>query len=130
MVPSMLLSNFLIYWPVDIVYFLFLHFFHKNYKNCTCVNFFIRMGHSMPVPLTYSSSSCSIMKLKARAGIIFIIVRNPMMGAPAAEKVIKVSFKTNNAFYSTMMASFLPVIKKNKLTEKNMRFIALFYKFT
>ena len=40
--------------------------------------------------------------------------RNLIMGTP--EQVIKVQFKTNNSFNSTMMASFLPVIvsKKNK----------------
>ena len=43
-----------------------------------------------------------------------------MIGTP--EKEIKVSFKTNNYFNSTMTASFLPVIvsKKNKQTEKNL----------
>ena len=52
------------------------------------------------------------------------------MGTP--EKVIKVPFNTNNAFNSTMMASFLPVIvsKKNRQTEKNMSFIAVSHKFT
>ena len=46
-----------------------------------------------------------------------------MMGIPG--KVIKVPFKTNNAFNSTMMASFLLVIvsKKNKQTWKNMSFV-------
>ena len=53
-----------------------------------------------------------------------------MKGAPG--KVIKVLFKTNNAFNSTMMALFLPVIvnKKKKQTQKNMPFIAVFHKFT
>ena len=53
-----------------------------------------------------------------------------MMGTP--DRVIKVSFKTNNAFNSTMMASFLPVIviKKNKQIQKNMSFIAVSHKFT
>ena len=45
---------------------------------------------------------------------------------------IKVPFKTTDAFNSTMIASFLPVIvsKTNKQTEKNMPFIAMFHKFT
>ena len=49
-----------------------------------------------------------------------------------SEKVIKVSFKDNYFFNSTIMASFLPVIvsKKNKQTEKNMSFIAVYHKFT
>ena len=46
--------------------------------------------------------------------------------------VIKVPFKTNNAFNSIMMASFLPVIvsKKNKQTTKNIPFIAMSHKLT
>ena len=52
------------------------------------------------------------------------------MGTP--EKVMKVPFKTNNSFNSTMMASFLSVIvsKKNKQTEKNMTFIAVYHLIT
>ena len=40
--------------------------------------------------------------------------------------------KKYNFFISTMMALFLPVIvsKKNKQTEKNMSFIAVYHKFT
>ena len=54
---------------------------------------------------------------------------------PGPEQVIKVPFKTNNSFNSTMMASFLPVIlvrEKNKQTNKNMSFIAVYHyhKFT
>ena len=46
--------------------------------------------------------------------------------------MIKVSFKTNNFLNSTMMASFLlvTVSKKNKQTEKNVSFIAVYHKFT
>ena len=46
--------------------------------------------------------------------------------------MIKVSFKENYFFNSTIMASFLPVIvsKKNKQTEKNISFIAVYHKFT
>ena len=53
-----------------------------------------------------------------------------MMGTP--RKGDKVPFKTNNAFNSTMMASFLPVIvsKRNKQTEKNMLLIPVSHKFT
>ena len=53
-----------------------------------------------------------------------------MMGTP--RKCDKSAFKTNNAFDSTMMASFLPVIvsKKNKQTEKNMSLIAVSHKLT
>ena len=49
-----------------------------------------------------------------------------MMGIYPPEQVIKVPFKTNNSFKSTIMALFLPVIvsKKNKQTKENMAFIA------
>ena len=50
-----------------------------------------------------------------------------MMGT--SEKVIKVPFKTNTTFNSTMMA-IIPVIVNKKKTEKNMPFIAVFHKFT
>ena len=75
----------------------------------------------MPVPLTW----------KARAGTIFHNCEKFNDGNPS-EKVIKVSFKENYFFNSTIMASFLPVIvsKKNKQTEKNMSFIAVYHKFT
>ena len=48
------------------------------------------------------------------------------------EKVIKVPFKANYFLNSTMMALFLQgiVSKKNKQTEKNMSFIAVYHKFT
>ena len=53
-----------------------------------------------------------------------------MMGTPTKGD-IKVPFKTNNNFNSTMMASFLPVIvsEKKKQTEKNMPFIEMSHKF-
>ena len=53
-----------------------------------------------------------------------------MMGTP--QQVIKVPLKANYFLNSTMMASFLPgiVSKKNKQTEKNMSFIAVYHKFT
>ena len=75
----------------------------------------------MPVPLTSSSTS------KARAGTIFHNCEKSDDGNPL-EKVIKVPFKANYFLNSTMMASFLPVIvsKKNKQTEKNMSFIAVY----
>ena len=50
-----------------------------------------------------------------------------MMGTPG--KVIKVPFKTNNVFNSTMMALFLPAIvskKKKKQREKNMYLIVVY----
>ena len=59
----------------------------------------------MPVPLLQAFVA-TIMEMKAR---------NLMMGT--MENVIKVPFKTNNAFNSTMMPLFLAVIivsKKNK----------------
>ena len=51
------------------------------------------------------------------------------MAREPPEQVIKVPFKTNNSFNSTMMASFLPLIlsKKNKQTKKNMSFIAVYH---
>ena len=62
----------------------------------------------------------------------FFVMRETNDAREPPEKVIKVPFKTNNSFNSTMMASFLPVIvsKKNKQTEKNMSFIAVYHKFT
>ena len=81
----------------------------------------------LPIPAFVAA----IMKLKTRAGIIF---RNcdKSNDKNTPEQVIKVPFKTNNSFNSTMMASFLPVIvsKKNKQTKKNMSFIAVYHKFT
>ena len=59
------------------------------------------------------------MKLQERAGINFLNYEKSNDGNPP-KKMIKMPFKTNNSFNSTMMASFLPVIvgKKNKQTKK------------
>ena len=67
----------------------------------------------MPVPFTSSTQAfvAAIMKLKARAGIIFHNCEKSNDGSPR-KKVIKVPFKTNNSFNSTMMVSFLPVINQ------------------
>ena len=53
-----------------------------------------------------------------------------MMGTPRIGD--KNAIQSKLLFYSTMMASFLPVIvsKKNKQTEKNISFIAVYHKFT
>ena len=47
-------------------------------------------------------------------------------------KGVKVPFRTNNVFNSTMMTTFLRLIvnKKNKKTVKNLSFIAVYHKFT
>ena len=59
------------------------------------------------------------MKLKARAGLIFLNCEKSNDGNPQVIKqVIKVPFKTNNSFTSTMMASFLPVIVSKTNKEK------------
>ena len=58
-----------------------------------------------------------------------------MMGTPRKGDK-KVPFKTNNAFNSTMIASFLPVLlivskkTQKKKALKNMSFIAVSHKFT
>ena len=74
----------------------------------------------MPVPLSLPLQAfvAAIIKLKARAGIIFCNRRNVMMGTP--EQVIKVPFKTNNSFNSrpTMKAPFLPVILSKKTNKQ------------
>ena len=54
-----------------------------------------------------------------------------MVGTPG--KCDQSAIQSKNYFFnSTMMASFLPVIvsKKNKQTEKNMYFIAVYHKLT
>ena len=72
----------------------------------------IRRGHSMPVPLPIQAFVAAIMKLKARVGIVFRNWEKSNDGNP--QIVIKVPFKTNNSFNSTMMASFLPACIKVK----------------
>ena len=53
-----------------------------------------------------------------------------MMGTPG--KGDKSAIQSKLLFHSTMIASFLSEIvsKKNKQTEKNMSFIAVYHKFT
>ena len=63
----------------------------------------------------------TIIKLEARAGIIFRIWQKSNDGNPP-EVEVKVLLKTNNAFNSTG--------KKNKQTQKNIPFIAVSHKFT
>ena len=62
-----------------------------------------------------------MMEIKTRSGTIFRNCEKSNDGkSEPLETVIKVTFKTNNDFNSTMMASFLPVIlsQKNQQTQK------------
>ena len=80
----------------------------------------------MPVPLTFSSTCCNNYRIKGESWHYFFFNCEKYNDGNPSEKVIKVLFKTNNSFNSTIMASFLPVIgPSEQKKQRKMSFIAV-----